>query len=110
MKQNLYHPLRIGSLELEGNLFLAPAAGYTDSAFRSICVEYGANLTFTGLISAEALVRQSAASAPLLRRAANEKVYAVQLFGASEPVMAEAASMLAPYRPGLVDINAGCPK
>jgi nifR3 family TIM-barrel protein len=72
-------------------------------------VEYGANLTFTGLVSSESLIRQPAASVGLLRRAENEKIYAVQLFGASERVMAEAAARLAPYRPCLVDINAGCP-
>ncbi|MDR3355996.1 MAG: tRNA dihydrouridine synthase DusB [Spirochaetaceae bacterium] len=109
MKNDLYRPLRIGSLGLDGNLFLAPMSGCTDSAFRSICVGYGAKLTFTGLVSAEALVRRSAASEGLLRRAANEAVYAVQLFGASPEVMGEAAALLAPYRPGLVDINAGCP-
>lgn len=109
MEHELYHPLTIGTLPLDGNLFLAPAAGYTDCAFRSICVEHGANLTFTGLISAEALTRRADASEALLRRAENEKVYAVQLFGASELVMAEAAALLAPYRPGLIDINAGCP-
>jgi nifR3 family TIM-barrel protein len=106
---NLYRPLRIGSLNLSGNLFLAPAAGYTDSAFRSICVECGADLTFTGLISAEALLRRGSGSEPLLRRAENETVYAIQLFGASEDSMAEAAGLLAPFRPGMVDINAGCP-
>ncbi|MDR0383586.1 MAG: tRNA-dihydrouridine synthase, partial [Spirochaetaceae bacterium] len=58
----LYRPLRIGRLCLPGNLFLAPAAGYTDRAFRSICVEYGADLTFTGLISAEALSRRATGS------------------------------------------------
>ena len=109
MEHKLYHPLLIGSLELDGNLFLAPAAGYTDCAFRSICVEYGANLTFTGLISAEALTRRAETSDAMLRRVENEKAYAVQLFGASERVMAEAAALLAPYRPSLIDINAGCP-
>ena len=109
MEHELYHPLTIGTLKLDGNLFLAPASGYTDCAFRSICVEHGANLTFTGLISAEALTRRARASDALLRRAGNEKVYAVQLFGASERVMAEAAALLAPYKPGLIDINAGCP-
>jgi nifR3 family TIM-barrel protein len=106
---NLYRPLKIGNLSLSGNLFLAPAAGYTDSAFRSICVECGADLTFTGLVSAEALARRGSGSGALLRRAENEAVYAIQLFGASEQVMAEAAGLLAPFKPDMVDINAGCP-
>jgi nifR3 family TIM-barrel protein len=105
----LYRPLRIGRLQLPGNLFLAPAAGYTDRAFRSICAEYGASLAFTGLISAEALTRRSPGSADLPLRATGETAYAVQLFGASPTAMAGAAALLAPYKPDMVDINAGCP-
>ena len=109
MTENLYRPLRIGNMQLEGNLFLAPAAGYTDSAFRSICVDEGANLTFTGLVSAESLCRGAAGSEALLHRAVNEEVYAVQLFGSSPQVMAQAAKLLSPYKPDMIDINAGCP-
>jgi nifR3 family TIM-barrel protein len=54
---SIYHTVKIGSLELEGNLFLAPVAGYTDRAFRSLCVEEGANFSFTELVSAESLYR-----------------------------------------------------
>jgi nifR3 family TIM-barrel protein len=106
---SLYRPLRIGSLRLPGNLFLAPAAGYTDRAFRSICAEYGACLAFTGLISAEALARRAHGSADLPLRAPGEAAYAVQLFGASPQTMACAAALLARYKPDMVDINAGCP-
>jgi nifR3 family TIM-barrel protein len=94
---------------LPGNLFLAPAAGYTDRAFRSICAEYGASLAFTGLISAEALVRRAPGSADLPLRAAGETAYAVQLFGAAPQTMAGATALLAKYKPDMVDINAGCP-
>ena len=58
--KTLYRPVKIGSLELSGNLFLAPVAGYTDRAFRSICAEEGANFSFTELVSAEALYRNHA--------------------------------------------------
>jgi tRNA-dihydrouridine synthase B len=54
---NLYRPVTIGDLKLDGNLFLAPVAGYSDRNFRSLCVEQGANFTFTELVSAEALWR-----------------------------------------------------
>jgi len=53
----LYRPVKIGSLELPGNLFLAPVASYTDRAFRSICASEGANFSFTELVSAEAVSR-----------------------------------------------------
>jgi tRNA-dihydrouridine synthase len=53
----LYRPITIGSLKLDGNLFLAPVAGYSDRGFRSLCVEQGAHFSFTELVSAEALYR-----------------------------------------------------
>jgi nifR3 family TIM-barrel protein len=112
---NLYRPLNIGSLSLPGNLFLAPVAGYTDRAFRSVCVELGADLTCTELASSEALIRQGGGDPhlsktfALLRRAENETCYAVQLFGSDPDVMYQAALLLEPLHPEVVDINAGCP-
>jgi len=106
---SLFHPVTIGSLELPGNLFLAPVAGYTDRAFRSICTEYGASFTCTELASAEALVRGGKATLALIRRGENEKHYAVQLFGHDPETMYKAALALAPFHPEAVDINSGCP-
>jgi nifR3 family TIM-barrel protein len=116
-------PVRIGSLELPGNLFLAPVAGYTDRAFRSICAEMGADFSFTELVSAEALARKPEqyglipglehnAAGPgtiLVKRGPGEKRYAVQLFGAEPEVFGRACALLAPLKPDAVDINAGCP-
>ena len=125
---SLYRPVKIGSLELAGNLFLAPVAGYSDRSFRSLCVEQGACFSFTELISAQALYRNfgryglgvqirdngknvavNNAAAALVRRAENEKRYAIQLFGAEAESFYKAAVLLAPLCPDAVDINAGCP-
>jgi len=119
---NLYRPVTIGSLKLDGNLFLAPVAGYSDRSFRSLCVEQGANFTFTELVSAEALYRNpdhyglgsgfsgsKAGAVSLVSRAANELRYAIQLFGAEPEAVYRAALLLAPLKPDAVDINAGCP-
>lgn len=106
---SLYRSVRIGDLEVPGNLFLAPVAGYSDRAFRSVCVEQGADLCCTELVSSEALTRDSAKTELLLRRASNETRYAIQLFGSDPEVMGRAASLLAPYHPEVVDINCGCP-
>lgn len=106
----LYHPVRIGSLELPGNLFLAPVAGYSDRAFRSLCVECGASFTYTEMVSAEALTRGSGKTEQLMRRAENETRYAVQLFGSESGRMAEATRIaLRTASPDCIDINAGCP-
>jgi nifR3 family TIM-barrel protein len=111
---SFYHSVSIGSLSLPGNLFLAPAAGYSDRAFRSLCIEQGADFTCTELVSAEALIRladrpASARSGVLLRRGRGETRYAIQLFGANPDVMYRAALRLAPFHPEAVDINSGCP-
>lgn len=106
----LYHPVSIGNINLKGNLFLAPVAGYSDSAFRSVCIENGAAFTYTEMVSAEALVRKNQKTEVLMQRACNEKAYAVQIFGGAEDVMAEAAQIVL-EKTGceVIDINCGCP-
>lgn len=107
---NLYHPVSIGSLELPGNLFLAPIAGYSDRAFRSLCVEQGASYCTTEMVSAEALTRGSGKTEELMLRAPNEEHYAVQLFGGNADVVARAAVMtLERTDCSSIDINGGCP-
>lgn len=106
----LYHPVKIGKLELEGNLFLAPVAGYSDRAFRSICTDCGADFAYTEMVSAEALVRKNIKTETLMRRAPNEKSYAVQIFGGVPETMAEAARIvLEKTSCECIDINGGCP-
>ena len=106
----LYHKVKIGNINLKGNLFLAPVAGYSDSAFRSVCIENGACFTYTEMVSAEALVRKNLKTEILMRRACNESAYAVQIFGGEPEVMAEAAQIvLEKTNCECIDINCGCP-
>ena len=84
-------------------------AGYSDRAFRSVCVGLGADFTCTELVSSEALVRDSAKTAVLLRRAENEERYAIQLFGSDPDTMGRAARSLASWKPEALDLNCGCP-
>lgn len=110
MEKNLYHPVKIGNVSLKGNLFLAPVAGYSDSAFRSVCIENGACFTYTEMVSAEALVRKNLKTEILMHRAYNEKAYAVQIFGGEEDIMAQAARIvIEKTNCEVIDINCGCP-
>ena len=102
-------PLELPGATLPGRLFLAPVAGYSDAAYRSVCADHGCDLAFTEMVSAEALTRGSEKTKPLLARAENEAAYAIQLFGPSPEVIARAAAMLAPWDPLVVDVNCGCP-
>jgi nifR3 family TIM-barrel protein len=106
----LYHPVTVGSLTIPGNLFLAPVAGYSDRAFRTVCRENGADFTYTEMVSAEALIRGSSKTTDITRRADNEDIYAVQLFGGDADGMARAAIIMRDsVHPEIIDINAGCP-
>ncbi|MDR2601077.1 MAG: tRNA dihydrouridine synthase DusB [Spirochaetaceae bacterium] len=108
--RNFYKNVSFGSCSVVGNLFLAPAAGWSDAAFRLICSEQGAGFLYTALVSAEAIVRKSQKTDVLLLRGAPKTTpYAIQLFGAEPETLAAAVAAIAPYRPDAVDLNAGCP-
>jgi tRNA-dihydrouridine synthase B len=105
----LYRPVILGGVTLPGNVFLAPVAGYSDAAFRSVCFGLGADLCYTEMVSSEALVRGHAATPALMDRAENESRYAIQLFGSSPEVLARAALIASERKPILIDLNCGCP-
>ncbi len=72
--------LDIGRLTAQNNLILAPMAGYTDFAFRSLCFNLGAGLCVTEMVSAKGLIYKNENTKDLLTKAKNEKLLAVQLF------------------------------
>ena len=101
--------LRIGTIEVENPLFLAPMAGVTDWAFRTICARLGAGVTVTEMVSSRALCYKDQKSAKLLRK--NEgSVCGAQIFGNDPEIMAKGA-VLALEISGcdFIDINMGCP-
>lgn len=98
-----------GSLFAGTRLCLAPLAGYSDAPMRLIAAECGADFAFTGLVSAEGLVRGGAASEALLRRLPGEAPLGVQLFGADPGALSRAAAAAAEAGAAFVDLNFGCP-
>jgi len=102
--------VKIGNVEIKGRLSLAPMAGVTDFAFRSVCMAQGAALTTTEMVSAKALVYKDEKTKSLLYIPENEHPSAVQIFGHEPEVMAEAAPMaLELSGADILDINMGCP-
>ena len=96
----------------ENPVWLAPMAGVTDKAFRTLCIEHGAKVTFTEMISAKALEYANEKTRHLADPAPAEKRIAVQLFGHEPDVMARQAAVLAEEmgeRLAFVDVNMGCP-
>lgn len=91
-------------------LFLAPLAGVSDTVFRGLCREHGADVVMSEMISAEGLFYKSKATAALLRFGEQERPIGVQLFGAKPDHLAAAADIVAKTaRPDFMDLNSGCP-
>ena len=82
--------IKIGPVETENNVFLAPLAGYTNYPFRMLCKKYGAGFAFTEMVSAKGLKYGSENTKELLYTTELETPRAVQLFG-SEPDVLRAA-------------------
>jgi tRNA-dihydrouridine synthase B len=101
--------MRIGNLLLKNNVSLAPMAGITNLPFRTLLKDFGCALTFTEMISANGLTRNSARSFEYLCSTPVDKPLSVQLFGSDPVVLAEAAKIVAGQGADLIDINMGCP-
>ena len=102
--------MQIGSVTIEPPFCLAPMAGYTDAAFRSICKSFGCSLVYTEVAVAQGLVRNSKPSWHLLETVPGERPIAGHIYGSDPDVMARTAAMIeASGRFDLIDINCGCP-
>lgn len=98
--------MKIGTVELKNNIFLAPMAGVTDLAFRMICDRFGAGLSYTEMVSAKALSFSDKKTGTLMKT--ENLPTAVQLFGSDPSIMADAVPEVEKH--GLfTDINMGCP-
>lgn len=97
-------------LNLQGKIFLAPMAGFTDKTFRELCAKFGADVTITEMVSAKALVMGSAKTKDLISFSEHEKIKGIQIFGSEPDIMAEAVRILQDeFEYDFIDINMGCP-
>lgn len=101
--------MKIGNVELESNILLAPMAGVTDKAFRMIVKPFGPALMYTEMVSGKGLFYKSKKTADLLTADESEKPVAVQIFGHDADIMAEIANSALEYGAAVIDINMGCP-
>ena len=103
--------MKIGNLNFEKSVFLAPMAGVTDISFRGLCKEMGCGLVYTEMVSAKALYYGSENTQSLLRIADEEKPVAAQIFGNDPKIMAEVVESHFNRLDDIcvLDINMGCP-
>ena len=101
---------KIGNLEIENNVCLAPMAGVCNSAFRRIVKEYGAGLLFAEMVSDKALMYDSEKTKKMLYMTEEERPIAQQIFGSDkESFVIAAKKVYELMHPDIIDINMGCP-
>ncbi len=102
--------LKIGPLHVDPPVVLAPMAGVTTAAFRTLCRRFGAGLYVSEMITARALVEGSPRTMRMLAPGADEPVRSVQLYGVDPAVMSDAVRRLVDdWGVDHVDLNFGCP-
>jgi len=99
---------KIGNLEIEKGIFLAPMEDISDVSFRLVCKELGADLVYTEFANAEGLVRKSAKTHRKLEIIDDERPVGIQIYGANIESMVGAAKIAEEQQPEIIDINAGC--
>ena len=105
----LHRPLRVGPLELDRRLFMAPMAGITTAPFRRSVRRWGAGLVFTEMISAYGVHYENRRTLDYLACGEDDHPIGFQLFGADADVLAGAAARCVAAGADLVDLNMACP-
>ncbi len=100
--------LKIGNVELENNLILAPMAGVTDLPFRKVCKEFGPGLVCTEMVSSKAIFYDDSKTKLLMNIDGEKRPISMQIFGSDEETMVYAAKYVSELA-DIVDINMGCP-
>ena len=105
---NFIKKLKIGNVELENNLILAPMAGITNQPFRVICKQFGPGMVCTEMASSKAIFYNDQKTKRLLNIEGEKRPISVQIFGSEEESMGYAAKYVSEFA-DIVDINMGCP-
>lgn len=100
--------LKIGNVELENNLILAPMAGVTNLPFRMICKKFGPGMVCTEMASAKAMFYNDQKTKRLLNTEGEKRPISFQIFGSDEESMGYSAKILSEFA-DIIDINMGCP-
>ena len=101
--------LKIGPLEVDPPVVLAPMAGVTNSAFRRLCRSFGAGLYVSEMVSARALCERNERTASMVAFSADEEIRSVQLYGVDPYWVGEAVRRVVDLGVHHIDLNSGCP-
>ncbi len=101
--------LKIKNVELKSNVILAPMAGFSDMVFRKMCLDFGAGIACTEMVSSKALHYKNQKTEELCWTLDDEIPKMVQIFGHEPEIMAEAVRNPILEKFDIIDINMGCP-
>ncbi|MBR4015980.1 MAG: tRNA dihydrouridine synthase DusB [Anaerotignum sp.] len=101
--------MKIGNVELDNPVFLAPMAGVTDLPFRLLCKEMGCGLVYSEMVSAKGILYDNKNTTELLQVAAEERPAAIQLFGSDPEILGAMGKKIESYPIDIIDVNMGCP-
>lgn len=101
--------LKIGNVELENNIILAPMAGVSDLPFRLLCRQMGAGLVCMEMVSAKAIYYNNKNTDTLMEIHPDETPVSLQLFGSDPKIMSEMAKRIEERPFAILDVNMGCP-
>jgi len=102
------HKLKIGNVELENNLILAPMAGVTNLPFRMICKKFGPGMVCTEMASSKAMFHNDQKTKRLFNTEGEKRPISFQIFGSDEETMGYGAKYVSQFA-DIIDINMGCP-
>ncbi len=100
--------MRIGTIDIERPIVLAPMEDVTDMAFRLVCKRLGADIVYTEFVNSEGLIRDSLKTMRKMEFREEERPFGIQIYGGEESSMEKAAAISESYNPDLIDINCGC--
>jgi nifR3 family TIM-barrel protein len=102
--------MKIADIKIPGNILLAPMSNVTNLPFRLMCKKYGASLTYSEMISSDAVIYENEKSINRGMSCEEERPLGIQIFGNSAENMTRAALRIEEiYQPEIIDINFGCP-
>ena len=100
--------MKIGPIDIEKPIALAPMEDVTDISFRLICKRLGADLLYTEFTSSEALIRDAKSALRKIEFTPQERPIAIQIFGGKETSMESATKIVEQFKPDFIDVNCGC--
>lgn len=99
---------KVGDINLENPLLLAPMENVTGPAFRKLCKELGADIVYTEFVNSDGLIRNNKKTINKSKIYENDRPIGIQIYGGNIDSMKEAAKVAEMVKPEIIDINAGC--